>query len=100
MAAEYSRYSPYFETRTFGRFLDVLDYRSIPRSVSDIPYRINSVYQYRPDLLANDLYGSSNLWWVFAARNPNVIRDPIFDFYSGQTIMVPDRDIIKSTLGL
>lgn len=100
MAAEYSRYSPYYETKTFGRFLDVLEYRSIPRSVSDIPYRINSVYQYRPDLLANDLYGSSNLWWVFAARNPNVIRDPIFDFYTGQTIMVPDREVVKSTLGL
>lgn len=100
MAAEYSRYSPYYETKTFGRFLDVLEYRSIPRSVSDIPYRINSVYQYRPDLLANDLYGSSDLWWVFAARNPNVIRDPIFDFYTGQTIMVPDREVVKSTLGL
>ena len=100
MAAEYSRYSPYYETKTFGRFLDVLEYRSIPRSVSDIPYRLNSVYQYRPDLLANDLYGSSDLWWVFAARNPNVIRDPIFDFYTGQTIMVPDREVVKSTLGL
>lgn len=100
MPAEYSKHSPYFSTERFGQFLDVMVNRPIPKNTMDRVYTINSVYQYRPDLLANDLYGKPNLWWVFAARNPNTIQDPIWDFYSGQTIYLPDRDSLLGALGL
>ena len=98
--AQYTKASPYFSTEKFGVFLDIMTMRSVPKNIMDQVYTINNVYQYRPDLLANDLYGNSNLWWVFAARNPNVIQDPIFDFYPGQTIFLPDKDALLSSLGL
>jgi hypothetical protein len=50
--------------------------------------------------LAFDLYGDANLWWVFAARNPNVIRDPIFDFLPGVRIYIPKKTTIDRDLGL
>ena len=43
----------------------------------NIKYTIESQYQYRPDLLAYDLYGSTKLWWVFAQRNMNIIKEDL-----------------------
>ncbi len=100
MSADYSKFSPYANTKTFGRFLDVLDYRPIPRNANDTAFKINAIYQYRPDLLANDLYGKASLWWVFAARNRNVIQDPIWDFRAGRTIFIPNGQALYSALGL
>lgn len=100
MAATYNKTSPYYETKTFGKFLDVMQFRSIPKMPSDVIYIIDAIYQYRPDLLANDLYGDSTLWWVFAARNPNAIEDPIFDFEIGKSIYIPTQETLNSTLGI
>jgi hypothetical protein len=100
MTAEYSKTSPYYKTKMFGQFLDVLNYREIPKLASDAEYKIGVVYKYRPDMLAHDLYGSSSLWWVFAVRNPNVIKDPIFDFFPGQTIYLPTKTTLTTFLGL
>ena len=100
MAAEYSKYSPYYTTKTYSSFLDVLDLRSIPKSKNDTLFRINSIYEYRPDLLAHDLYGKSSLWWVFAARNSNIIQDPIFDFRVGKLIYIPNGQNLLTSLGV
>lgn len=101
MTVQYSKASPYFNTSTFGnKFLDVLSYRAIDKQTDDVAYTIDNIYQYRPDLLAFDLYGDSALWWVFRARNPNVIDDPIFDFQAGVTIMIPKKDTLVDNLGL
>lgn len=99
MAAEYDKYSAYYTTEKFGRFLDVLSYREVPRNKNDRIFTVNAIYEFRPDLLANDLYGRSSLWWVFSARNPNVIKDPVFDFYRGQVIYLPNNDSLMSALG-
>ena len=99
MATEYKKLSPYYKTPRFGRFLDVLTYRPIPKNVGDTRFTINAIYQYRPDLLANDLYGSVDLWWVFAARNPNVLKDPIWDFKAGRSILIPKGDVLLASLG-
>lgn len=96
----YSKTSPYYDTNLFGKFLDVLTVRSIERKVSDVIYVIDSVYNRRPDLLAHDLYGDVRLWWVFAARNPNTIQDPIFDFTTGKTIYIPSQESLNSSLGI
>lgn len=100
MPAEYSKYSPYYNTKTFGMFLDVLNHRTITKNSLDIQHTISLTYKYRPDLLAADLYGTAALWWVFAARNPNVIKDPIFDFYPGQVIYIPAKENLIVDLGL
>ena len=98
--ADYSKYSPYSQTPTYGTFLDILDYRPIPIMGDDVEYTIDPFYQYRPDLLAHDLYDNAGLWWVFAARNPNVLKDPVFDFYSGQIIFIPKKDALAASLGI
>jgi hypothetical protein len=98
--AQYLSSSPYFLTETFGEFLDILNYRNIPKEADDIIYTIKPQHALRPDLLAYDLYGDANLWWVFAVRNPNSIEDPIFDFQPGVTIFLPKSTTLKRVLGI
>lgn len=74
--------------------------RPIKAKSADILYKIDKVYEYRPDLLAHDLYGSASLWWVFTQRNPDVIQDPIFDFKAGRNIYIPTKDQLNSDLGV
>lgn len=97
---EYSKTSPYHATTMYGQFLDIINYREISKLPDDVYYEIDRIYSNRPDLLAFDLYGDANLWWVFAARNPNVIRDPIFDFLPGVRIYIPKKTTIDRDLGL
>ena len=96
----YSSSSPYAQTRTFGNFLDVMINRPISKLDDDVLYAIDKVYEYRPDMLASDLYGNSALWWVFAQRNPNVLKDPLFDFRAGVQIYIPKKATLQSDLGL
>ena len=98
----YNKSSPYYKTNKFGngRFLDLLVYPEITKQVDDVLFTINGIYQYRPDLLANDLYGDSGLWWVFRARNPNVIDDPVFDFQAGVVIYIPKKTTLVTNLGI
>ena len=78
----YSKLSPYYHTPLNGSYLDILSLRNLTGETDDVRYEITSQYEYRPDLLAYDLYGSSRLWWVFAQRNADVIFDPIYDLVS------------------
>jgi len=53
----YPATSPYYDTGVFnGKFLDFMVNRPIPQQPSDVLYVIPAVYQYRPDMLAFDLY--------------------------------------------
>jgi hypothetical protein len=100
MAAQYTKFSPYYKTGLFGQFLDVYVNRAIPKNSLDIEYTIDSVYKYRPDMLAADLYGNAGLWWVFSVRNPDIIKDPVFDFYPGQVIYIPSKETLTTVLGI
>jgi hypothetical protein len=73
--------------------------RPIPKEDDDQSFDINLTYQYRPDLLAYDLYGTAKLWWVFYQRNPNTLQAPPLDFAVGKTIYLPKITTLKSTLG-
>ena len=98
----YPATSPYYFTdEVNNNFLDVMINRPIPMQPSDIYWEITPVYEYRPDLLAYDLYSDSRLWWVFAARNPNRLGpDPYFDFKAGVGIYVPTQTALNTALGL
>jgi alpha-L-fucosidase len=74
--------------------------RPITTNVDDVLYSIDKVYEYRPDMLAYDLYGESSLWWVFAQRNPNVLKDPLFDFRAGVQIYIPKKATLQADLGV
>lgn len=99
MSVNFSKSSPYYATEMYGEFLDVMKYRDIPKFKDDVLFTINKTYQYRPDLLAYDLYGDAELWWVFAIRNPNVLKDPLFDFTIGTGIYIPKKDNIINSIG-
>lgn len=98
---KYPQTSPYYLTSVFNNdFLDIMTNRPIPMDPQDQYWEITSVYNMRPDLLAYDLYGNSQLWWVFAQRNPNRIKDPLFDFTTGTGIYIPQLTTLKEVLGL
>lgn len=91
-AVNYNPNSPYYKTSQITKYVDYLDFwspRTIPPNLEDTLVRIEPKYEKRPDLLAHDLYGTAQLWWVFAARNPDIIRDPIYDFKANVTIYAP-----------
>ena len=97
--ATYDATSPYYTTGYSQFFLDVMVNRPIPKATDDILFTINTTFQYRPDLLAYDLYGDSALWWVFYQRNPNTLTAPPLDFVAGVAIYLPKLATLKSVLG-
>lgn len=100
MSSIYSKTSPYYDTQITGSYLDILSFRQVPIEADDVQFEVTTQYEFRPDLLAYDLYNDSNLWWVFAARNMNVIKDPIYDLYAGQVIYLPKQSSLKKQLGI
>jgi hypothetical protein len=98
---EYPATSPYFTTATVNnQYLSTMVNRPIPGNQTDTYWEITPTYNLRPDMLASDLYGDSRLWWVFAQRNPNKLKDPLSDFVTGVSIYIPKHDTLKSVLGL
>ena len=97
--AVYDSTSPYFTTGYSQFFLDTMENRNIPKEADDTLMLINQTYQYRPDLLAYDLYSTSNLWWVFYQRNPNTLTAPPLDFKAGVQIYLPKLSTLRSVLG-
>lgn len=97
----YERSSPYFATPVVSKeFLDIMRNRPIPVVTTDKYWAITPTYHLRPDLLAYDLYENSKLWWVFAQRNPNKLKDPLFDFISGTQIYIPQITTLQQALGI
>jgi len=98
--ATYTNTSPWYTTEVVNNHLDVLSIRSVSAEADDYLYTIEPQYTYRPDLLAYDLYGDSNLWWVFIQRNLDVLQDPILDFVPGTQIYICKNSSLKTALGL
>lgn len=98
--ATYSASSPWHDTPQSSTYLDIWRPRPIPAASDDFQYTIQPQYNYRPDLLSYDIYGTPKLWWVFMQRNIDIIADPIYDFRSGVTIALPKRSQLLSSLGL
>ena len=99
--AKYPPTSPWANTGlTNLGALDVLTIRAVPAESDDAKYTLETQYTYRPDLLAYDIYGSPKLWWVFAQRNMDVIKDPVYDMVAGTTIYLPKADTLKDLLGI
>lgn len=95
----YNATSPYYNTNYVQFYLDVMVDRPIPKEADDRIMVINQTYQYRPDLLAFDLYDNSSLWWVFYQRNPNTLQAPPMDFKVGTRIYLPKISTLRAALG-
>jgi len=99
MSANYDSTSAYFTTGYTQFYLDVMTNRPVPKDPDDQLWTITETYQYRPDLLAFDLYDTSTLWWVFYQRNPNTLQAPPLDFKAGEIIYLPKLSTLRSALG-
>lgn len=96
----YNGTSPYYTTDVSNGYLDIINFRDIPSQTDDILFEVTKTYEYRPDLLAYDLYSDVNLWWVFAVRNKSIFKDPVFDLTAGTKIYLPKITTIKTALGI
>jgi hypothetical protein len=83
-----------------GLFLNINKLPKVPASIYDEDYKIEQRYDQRPDWLAYVLYGNERLWWVFALRNLDEIRDPIRDFRAGTTIKLPSAEAVAKIVGV
>jgi hypothetical protein len=97
--ANYDSTSPYYLTGYSQFFLETMTNRPIPPQSDDQVFKINTTYQYRPDLLAFDLYDNSSLWWVFYQRNPNTLTKPPLDFKADTIIYLPKITTLQTALG-
>ena len=95
----YNATSPYFTTGYTQFYLSPMVNRPIPKQSDDRVMKINQTYQYRPDLMAFDLYDTPTLWWVFYQRNPNTLVAPPLDFKAGVEIFLPKISTLRSSLG-
>ena len=100
MTASYSNTSPWLDTPITRNYLDIFQIRTVSADSDDILYTVQPQYNYRPDLLAFDLYGDASLWWVFTQRNMDILQDPIFDLVAGKQIYIPKLSSLTEILGL
>lgn len=96
---EYSKNSPYYTTPQASWYRSNMNFRDIPSNGTDYIMILESKYQYRPDKLAYDLYGTVDLWWVFSIRNPNIIKNPIWDMKTGIEIFITTPSTLFNILG-
>ena len=101
MTAVYSTNSPYTATPQLNTYVQYLDYwipPSLSSSSADKTIILDTKYKNRPDLLSYDYYGTPKLWWIFAAYNTDIIKDPIYDLIPGIQIVVPAKSSLVGVL--
>ena len=54
--------------------------------------------EHRIDLFSYQQYGSSRYWWLIALANADIIKDPIWDFTAGLTVIVPRDSVLLEKL--
>ena len=69
------------------RIYKALKYPEIPLSIEDI-YVITTSGD-RLDLLANQFYKDTRLWWIIANANPEIVRRDSFNLKPGLEVRIP-----------
>jgi hypothetical protein len=77
------------DTNTLNRFYKNIEYPEIPVNNSDM-YIISKSTD-RLDLLAQDYYNDSQLWWVISKANPDKITRDSFFINPGLQIRIPSN---------
>jgi len=91
----YHSSSPYNFTSITGKFLTYYVHRLVESHPFDkITILNNERYVNRPDILAMDLYGSEDLFWVIPVRNG--LQDPVFDLTYGRALIIPDATYVRT----
>ena len=84
------------ERKNQVRYYRGIKYPNIDLSINDI-YIITTSGD-RLDLLANQFYNDTRLWWIIATANRNVIRRDSFNLKAGLEIRIPAdiQDILSN----
>lgn len=93
---EYNSPSPYVDTPQTSWYLGRFQRRSVKPHSTDRLIQVPTKYAARPDLLSYDVYGTTDYWWVFMARNIDLIRDPVYDLKAGMQIYIPSIERIQN----
>lgn len=96
--AEYNRYSVYKNTPQTW-YLDQYNPIIIPAADDDIDYVIPQKYHQQPWMLSKEVYNTERLYYIFAITNMNILKDPVYDFKTGTTIVIPSYERIQRLLG-
>lgn len=93
---EFSEYSLYTNTPVNQFYRGYYEPIEIPKDTSDMFVLIPSEYNHKPGKLANLLYGSPRLSWIFSYFNRELLSDPLFDFTEGLLIRCPTKERLLS----
>lgn len=94
---QYASTSPWKFSQIVGNYLTYYVHRPVNPQSTDRTFTVRDErYVHRPDLLAHDIYGDADLWWVIPVRNR--FEDPVFDMKMGTTIFIPDERYVRSIL--
>lgn len=97
--SDYKSSSLYYDTPQTNFALDIYQPRYFPfDDDADDVVMIEKSYERRPDLMSYDRYGSVAYWWVFMARNKDIIKDPVFGFTAGLEIYAPTKRTVQEYL--
>lgn len=95
MTIKYKNTSPFFLTQIVNSsYLGFYSPRNFRLDGTEETIKIESKYENRPDLLAHEIYGTVELWWVFMVANPDKIVDSLTDMVAGLEILIPRREAI------
>lgn len=78
-----------FKTRDDKDFIVLRRPLNLEMADNDVFITIDQSLLFRPDLISNNAYGTSELWWVIYEFNS--IKDPLFDMRIGQILRIPDK---------
>lgn len=95
----YTNASNYYTTDQTSWYLEFWEYRDLDEDDTDYYIVLDGKYEYRPDLLAYDLYGDVKFWWIFSIMNKNLLIDPIYDLTQGKLLRIPTKTRLNNTLG-
>lgn len=96
---KYRPASPYFLTPQTSWFLSHYEPRLILPDDEDLPFTVPAEFALRPDRMSQHFYGTADLWWVFAVRNMNVLKDPVYDLKAGIDIFIPTKRRVENLIG-
>ena len=94
-STDYKQSSVYATTPMMSRYLNIFNPPDVSEQGDERTVTLQQRHNFRPDILSNELYGSSRLWWVFTFFNRDILRDPVWDFKAGISIKVPSQDNVS-----
>ena len=88
----FSKYTVFKNTSANSFYRDYYEDINIKFDSTDYYVVINEEHHLKPGKMAEVLYGTSDLFWIFSYFNRDIINDPLFDFTSGKIIRVPEKN--------